>query len=329
MSLQPHANQRHSRRSVLLSAGSLGVFSLAGCLADQSDDDPNDSSDGLSGTINIAGSSTVFPLATQMKQSFQEDHPDVSINIQSTGSGGGFQNHFCVGNTDFNNASRPIKDAERDLCEENGVEWIELKVATDAVTVIVNPDAEFITSVTVEELKEIWRAEGATTWQEVRSDWPDEEIKRFGPTEASGTFDYFNEEIIGEEASHTDDLQATEQDNTIIQGIENNRYAVGYLGFAFFSNNKDRVKALEIDAGDGPVAPTLENAKSGEYSPLSRPLFTYPAVSSLESKPQVAEFAEFVVTNSANRDIVADKVGYVPNSESEMQAQLDKIEDYL
>ncbi|MFB6299351.1 MAG: phosphate ABC transporter substrate-binding protein PstS family protein [Halobacteriales archaeon] len=326
-----------SRRNFLTMSGAAGVTALAGC-ATQSGSDGGGGSDGtgtnsgdgsLSGDINIAGSSTVFPLATQMKQEFQAEHPEVNISVQSTGSGGGFQNHFCVGNTDFNNASRPIKEEEKQLCQENGVEWIELKVATDALTVVVNTDADFVDCLTIEELRQLWAADGATNWSDVRSEWPDKEIKRFGPTEASGTFDYFNEAIIGEEADHTSDLQATENDRTIIQGVRNNEYAIGYFGFAFYSNNKDAVKALAIDNGDGCVAPSLDTAKSGEYKPLSRPLFTYPSVSSLKEKPQVAEFAEFFVEHTTDEEIVAEEVGYVPNTEEEKQTQMDKLSDYL
>ncbi|MDZ7701465.1 MAG: PstS family phosphate ABC transporter substrate-binding protein [Halobacteriales archaeon] len=319
-----------SRRTFLTGAGAAGLAALAGC-ATQSGGDGSDggTADSLSGSIAIAGSSTVFPLATQMKQAFQEEHPEVTISIQSTGSGGGFQNHFCPGDTDFNNSSRPIKDAEKELCSDNGVEWVELQVATDALTVVVNNDNDWVDCLTVDELKRLWVADGATKWSDVNAEWPDEEINRFGPTEASGTFDYFKEEIIGEDDEHTSDLQATEQDRTIIQGVQNDQYALGYFGFAFFVNNKDAVKALSIDDGDGCVPPTLENAKSGTYAPLSRPLFTYPAVSSLENKPQVRSFAEFFVRHTTDQEIVADKVGYVPNTESEMQDQLAKLEPYL
>jgi phosphate transport system substrate-binding protein len=321
-----------SRRAFVTGTGAAGLAALAGCATQSGGDGSGgDSTEetGLSGSIAIAGSSTVFPLATQMKQAFQENHPDVTISVQSTGSGGGFQNHFCTGDTDFNNASRPIKDAEQQLCSDNGVEWVELKVATDALTVVVNNDNDWVDCLTVEELKQLWVAEGATKWSDVNSDWPDEESNRFGPTEASGTFDYFNEEIIGEKAEHTSNLQATEQDRTIIQGVQNDQYAIGYFGFAFFINNEDAVRGLSIDDGDGCVSPTLENAKNGEYTPLSRPLFTYPSVSSLENKQQVREFAEFFVKNTTSQEIVADEVGYVPNTEQEMQDQLAKLEPYL
>ena len=322
-----------SRRNFLGAAGGAGALTLAGCTTTQDggggDGEDGGDGGGLSGNVNIAGSSTVFPLATEMKEQFQTEHPDVNISIQSTGSGGGFQNYFCVGDTDFNNASRPIKPTEEDLCSENGVEPIELKVATDALTIIVNTEADWIDCITTDQLKQIWQRDGATNWSDVDASWPDEEIQLFGPTEASGTFDYFNEAILGEETDHANRHQATENDRTIVQGVSRTTHAMGYMGFAYYSNNQDAVKALAVDGGDGCVEPSLETAKSGEYTPLSRPLFTYPSVSSLEEKPQVAAFAEFFVENSTSTEIVANEVGYVPNSEDEAQAQMEKLQPYL
>jgi phosphate transport system substrate-binding protein len=331
-----------SRRNFLVASGAVGVAGLAGCTENPSGGESGGSGDGgggeggqgtstgdsssLSGTINIAGSSTVFPLATQMKSEFQSEYPDVKINVQSTGSGGGFQNHFCPGDTDFNNASRPIKKEERQLCSDNGVEPIELKVATDALTVIVNNEADWLDCITLEELAQIWGPDSsATTWSDVNSDWPDEELNLFGPSQASGTFDYFTEVVVGEEGSSRSDYRATENDSVIIQGVSENEYAMGYLGFAYYTENSDRVKALGIDAGDGCVEPSLETAKSGEYSPLSRPLFTYPAKSSL-AEEHVAEFARFWMENSTSKEIVADNVGYVPNGEDEKAEMMDRLE---
>jgi len=327
-----------SRRTFLASTGAAGALTLAGC-TQQTDDGSGGSGDGsgdggsgsgsdggLSGTIDVAGSSTVFPLAVEMRSRFREEHPDVSINIQSTGSGGGFQNHFCPGDTDFNNASRPIKEAEQQLCSDNGVEPVELTVATDALTVVANNGADFVDCMTVDELAQIW-SEGSkpTTWSEVNSDWPDEELKLYGPTDASGTFDYFHEAVVGEDNEMRRDYQATEQDQQIIQGVANDQYALGYLGFSYYTNNSDAVKALGVDDGDGCVEPSLETAKSGEYSPLSRPLFTYPAKSSL-AEEHVAEFARFFVENSTSEDIVAGVVGYVPNDEQRMEEMMNRLE---
>lgn len=314
------------RRGFLGAVGGLGAAVLAGCTRSANGNGTDGSNGGLSGEINIAGSSTVFPLATEMSERFRAEHPDVTFNIQSTGSGGGFQNHFCPGNTDFNNASRPIKAEERELCADNGIEPVELKVATDALTVIVNNQADWIDCITVDELAAIWSAgDPSTTWSEVNDDWPDEDLVLFGPTEASGTFDYFLEAVIGEDGSHRQDHQATEQDRTIIQGVQDSEYAMGYLGFAYYTENDDAVKGLGIDDGDGCVEPSLETAKGGEYTPLARPLFTYPAKSAL-AEEHIAEFARFWIDNATNREIVADAVGYVPLDSSEQGEQMEALE---
>lgn len=324
------SNRTVSRRNFIAASGAAGALALAGCTQNpnQGSGNGNGTRDQLSGSISITGSSTVFPLATQMKTAFQKEHDGVNISIKSTGSGGGFENFFCTGESDMNNASRPIKQAEKQKCKSNNVKWVELKVATDALTVIVNNQADWIDCLTVDELKQIWKTDGATKWSDVNSEWPDKKISLYGPTEASGTFDYFKEAVLGEDTAHTTRHQATEQDNTIVQGVARDKYAMGYLGFAYYSENKDRVKALGIDNGDGCVKPSLESAKSGEYKPLARPLFTYPAVSSLKNKDQVLAFSQFFVRKSTSKEIVADKVGYVPNSEEEAQAQLDKLKQY-
>jgi len=319
-----------TRRAFVTAAGTAGVLGLAGCTSNPDSGGSGDSggdSDQLSGTIDIAGSSTVFPLATAFAETFQQEHSDVDINVQSTGSGGGFANFFCPGETDFNNASRPIKPEEEEACADNGVEPVELTVATDALTVIVNNEADFLDSLTVEELRTIWSAETQTeTWSDVNSDWPDEEIELYGPSDASGTYDYFIEAILGEEGpGHRQDYSATEQDRTIIQGVQGSEYAIGYLGFAYYSQNGDSVKAVAIDDGDGPVEPSLETAKSGEYSPLARPLFTYPAKSSL-AEDHVAEFARFFLENTTDEEVVANDVGYVPLTEDQQAEQVEKLE---
>lgn len=320
-----------TRRQFLTGIGTAGAIAVAGC---QSTSDDGGNGDSLSGTIDIAGSSTVFPLATAMSEAFRGDdlgepHEDVEINLQSTGSGGGFANHFCPGNTDFNNASRPIREQEEQQCADNDVEPVELTVATDAVTVIVNNDLD-IDSITVEELKTIWSGDSQPQrWSDVNAEWPDEPLELYGPSDASGTYDYFIEAVLHSgdtEVGHRQDYSGTEQDRTIIQGVEGSTYAMGYLGFAYYSTNQDRVKALAVDDGDGePVEPSLETARSGEYTPLSRPLFTYPAKSSL-AEEHIAEFARFWLENSTSEKIVAEDVGYVPLGEDDQQEQLDTLE---
>ncbi|QZP38797.1 PstS family phosphate ABC transporter substrate-binding protein [Halobaculum magnesiiphilum] len=323
-----------TRRAFMTAAGTAGVLGLAGCTSNPNSGGSGGGSGGsdggsgqLSGDIDIAGSSTVFPLATAIAETFQEDHSEVDINVQSTGSGGGFANFFCAGETDFNNASRPIQPAEEEACADNDIVPVELTVATDALTVIVNNEADFIDSMTVEELRTLWSAEAQPeTWSEVNSDWPDEEIELFGPSDASGTYDYFIEAVLGEEGpGHRQDYSATEQDRTIIQGVQGSQYAVGYLGFAYYSANTDAVKAVAIDDGDGPVEPSLETARTGEYTPLSRPLFTYPKRSAL-AEDHIAEFARYFVENTTNEELVAEDVGYVPLTDEQRAEQVETLE---
>lgn len=314
-----------TRRKALATLAGAGAVAVAGCGALEATDDD---SGNLSGDINIAGSSTVFPMMSAVSERFEQEHSDVNIDISSTGSGGGFANFFCVGETDFNNASRPIKDEEQQLCADNDIEYIELVAATDALTVVVNNDNDFVDCLTVEELAQIWEADAAETWDEVRDEFPNEPIDRYGADDTSGTYDYFIENIQGEERGHTDDYQATEQDNTVVQGVRGNEYAIGYFGFAYFFQNPDEVTALSIDDGDGCVEPNLETAASGEYSPLSRPLFTYPKKSAL-AEEHVAEFARFFVEQTTNEDLVAGEVGYVPSTEDTKAEQMDRLEDAI
>ncbi|WP_313694568.1 PstS family phosphate ABC transporter substrate-binding protein [Halorarum halobium] len=324
-----------SRRHVLAAAGAAGAVGIAGCTAEANPDDsfgPGASAGagdgGLVGNVSIAGSSTVFPIAAAVAEEFQREHPGVDITVQSTGSGGGFANFFCPGKTDFNNASRPMAEEEKRQCTENGVDWHEVRVATDALTVVVNNEADFVDHLTVEELRRIWKPDPVESWAEVRDGFPDETIERFGAAETSGTFDYFTETIVGEAGSHTQDYQATEDDNQIVTGVAGSQYAIGYFGFAFYQGNSDTVKALGIDDGDGPVEPSLETAQSGEYAPLSRPLFTYPARDSM-TEEHVAEFARYYVEQSANRELIAESIGYVPNTDEQMREQLDQLDQFI
>lgn len=319
---------RFSRRRFLRTTGATaGVLAIAGCTQQTNGSAGNG---GLSGTIDIAGSSTVFPLATAVSEEFMEEYPEVDVNLQSTGTGGGFANNFCPGRTDFNNASRPITETEEASCSDNDVVPIELNVATDALSVIVNPEATWVDCLTIEELRTIWSADASPeTWNDVRDEWEEREFELYGPSDASGTFDYFNEVILGEDGpDHRRDYSATEQDRNIIQGVQGSRNAMGYLGFAYYTENTDSVKAVGIDDGSGCVEPSLETAKSGEYSPLSRPLFTYVNQQSL-AEDHVAEFARYWIDRMTDADLVADRVGYVPLTEEEQSAQLDTLESAI
>ncbi|MBS1263477.1 MAG: hypothetical protein MAG715_00659 [Methanonatronarchaeales archaeon] len=280
-----------------------------------------DASDGLTGEVRIAGSSTVYPISVAVAEEFNKEHPGVQVPVQSTGTGGGFENFFVPGKTDINGASRRIEESELEAARANGIEPLELQVATDAITVLVNPEAEWVDDVTVEELRQIWRPEDpARRWSDVRPEWPDEEIELYGPTSASGTFDYFTEEIVGEEGASRGDFQGTEQDNTIVQAVSRDRYAMGYLGMAYYLENQGKVKALKVNG----VEPGIETAKSGEYRPLSRPLFIYVNEDSLDEEA-VREFVEFYIEQT-DTDLIG-QIGYVPVTSDVKRENLRKLEN--
>lgn len=312
-----------SRRETLAAIAGIGGAALSGCVEFRSN---AASGSGLSGTVDVRGSSTVFPLMRSIAEEFTDEHDNAVVNTTSTGTGAGFSDYFCAGTSDFNNASREIRPPEIEQCQSNDVEFLQLTLARDAITVIVNNNADFVDCLTVEELSSIWRADGAERWSDVRSSFPDEEIDRFGAADTSGTYDYFNTHVVGEDVKHTTDYQATEQDNNIRSGVEGNRYAIGYLGFSYYDS--EAVKALGVDDGDGCVVPSLETASSGAYGVLSRPLFTYVAKSSLTNEV-VREFARYALKRSTNESLVADEVGYVPNSADFASEEFSELNDAI
>ena len=313
-----------SRRKFVLAAGAAGATALAGCQESEGSDEDN--SDGeLSGEVIITGSSTVFPISDTMAEEFMNDNPDVNVTVDSTGSGGGFENHFCPGNSDINGASRPIKDSEVEQCQSNDVEPVEMHIAGDALTMAVNNEADWVDSMTFDELSQVWREDSAETWSDVRDDWPDEELELYGPASTSGTYDWFNENVVGEDYAHTAQHEPTEEDNLIVQGIQDSPYAMGYFGYAYYNQNSDAVKAVNIAAeeGDEPTEPSLENAKDGSY-PMARPLFIYPSEEAIQREP-VYEFLDFYL-NQAETDIVSE-IGYVPSSEEMRDENLSTLDE--
>lgn len=323
-----------TRRNFLASTGSASLLGLAGCIESRDNTNEDNTGDGgggggpLTGQIGIAGSSTVYPLTRAMRVEFLNRYPQVDISVQSTGTGGGFGNFFCTGDRVINDASRQIQQSEREQCRENGITPLELRVATDALTVVVSNDADWIDCVTTEELAQIWGANGVEKWSEVREDWPEKKVELYGPATTSGTFDYFTEEILGEERSHREDYQPTEDDNTIVTGVKNSNVAMGYLGFAHYNGNKESVKAVSIEDSEGDggcVSPSLKTAANGEYTPLARPLFIYVNQEALAKDP-VAEFCRFYINNADSEELVADSVGYVPLTEDQQALQRGRLE---
>jgi len=279
----------------------------------------------IAGDIRIDGSSTVYPISEAIAEEFQAAYPKVRVSVAFSGTGGGFKK-FCNGETDANDASRPIKQEEADACKQKGIEPVEVKVAIDALSVVVNPQNDWATCMTVEELKKLWD-EGSTIkrWNEIRPEWPNEEIKLFGPGADSGTFDYFTEVINGKAQKSRSDYTQSEDDNTLVLGVEGDKYALGYFGYAYFVENKDRLKDVAIDGGNGCVEASPENVNNGTYKPLSRPLFVYPAKAAL-ARPEVATFFRFYLDTVHQ---VVDDVGYIALPDDQLAASKQALEAAL
>ena len=277
---------------------------------------------GAGGAINADGSSTVGPFVTKAAEDFKADG-GVDVTVGISGTGGGFE-RFCQGETDMSNASRPIDADEQAICAENGIEYIEFQVATDALTNVVNEANDWASCLTVDQLKAIW-APGSkvTSWNQVDSSFPDQPLKLFGPGTDSGTFDYYTGVIVGEEGSSRTDYSPSEDDNVIVQGVSGERGGLGYFGFSYFEENQDTLKALEVDGGDGCVAPSVETAQSGTYMPLSRPLLVYVKKSSFDDNQDVRDFVRYMLDNEQS---IAEAARFVPLSDTQIAEQLAKFE---
>jgi phosphate transport system substrate-binding protein len=300
------------KRLALLAMLAGGLLCIVACGGQPG----GDSAGGGDGPTSIAidGSSTVYPVTEAVAEEFQiEKKGQTHVTVGISGTGGGFKK-FVRGETDISNASRPILQEEMDLAKAAGIEYIELPICFDALTVVVHPENDWVDSITVDELKKIWAPESqenVTKWSQVRDGWPDEQIALFGAGAESGTFDYFTEAIVGKAKSSRVDYTDSEDDNTLVQGVSSNKYALGYLPFSYYITNKDKLKALSIDweqDGTGPVEPSLENVVKGVYNPLSRPLFLYVSLKAAERK-EVADFIDFYIDNVA---ALAKEVHYLP-----------------
>ncbi|CAH0347008.1 PstS family phosphate ABC transporter substrate-binding protein [Bacillus sp. CECT 9360] len=277
----------------------------------------------LKGNVAIDGSSTVYPIMEAVAEEYMAEQPEVKVSVGLAGTGGGFEK-FIAGETDMSNASRPIKDEEKAGLEEKGIEYTEFKLAFDGLSVVVNKDNDFIDHLTVDELKKLWVDTGkAKKWSDIRPEWPKEEIKFYSPGTDSGTYDYFNEVILEEEPIVAD-ATLSEDDNVLVQGVTGDKNAIGFFGYAYYEANKDKLKVVPIDGGKGPVEPNAETIESGEYAPLSRPLFTYVSNKAIAEKEQVADYTEFVLENA---DEMSAEVGYVKLPEEEYTKGLDALKE--
>ena len=310
--------------SILAAVVVVSVF--AGCGGGSSTG--NQTQTGGTGLIKIDGSSTLFPVTEAVAEEFQkEKQGKVQVTVGISGTGGGFKK-FTRGEIDVANASRPILKEEMEQARANGVEYIELPVAFDALTVVVHPQNDWVNSLTVEELKKVWEpaAQGKImTWNQIRPEFPNEKVALFGAGADSGTFDYFTEATVGKAKSSRGDYTGSEDDNVLVQGIEGNKFALGYLPFAYYEPHKERMKAVSIQWDKNkvkePVMPSLENVLAGTYNPLSRPLFIYVNKKSLE-KPEVREFVEFYLKNAS---VLAKEVKYLPLPEKAYEMAMQRL----
>ncbi len=312
-------NKRETITKLALLMGLLTL--LAGCGGGRGSDDASGTTAAagtgggdLSGRIEADGSSTVGPYTTAAAEKFRAAQPGVQITVGVSGTGGGFE-RFCRGETDISNASRPIKDEEATVCKDAGIDYVEFQVANDALTVVVNKDNDWVDCLTTAQLKKIWEpGSKVSSWRDVDPSFPDEEMKLFGPGTDSGTFDYFTGEINGEEGASRSDYAASEDDNTTVTGVAGEKGGLGYFGFSYFEENQDTLKALEIDGGDGCVAPSVATAQDGTYKPLSRPLFVYVKKDAL-ARPEVEAFLRYMLENETS---IAEASQFVPLTDEQL-----------
>ncbi|WP_335869362.1 PstS family phosphate ABC transporter substrate-binding protein [Bacillus sp. 2205SS5-2] len=314
-----------SFKHFLATAAVGSALILGACGSDETENSNNGSDEKaaeLQGEVNIDGSSTVYPIMEAIAEEYMVNQPKVNVTVGFSGTGGGFEK-FIAGDTVISDASRPIKDKEKEALAEAGIDFTEIKIANDGLSVVINPKNDFVDYLTVDELKMIWVQDGTTkTWADIREEWPKEEIKFYSPGTDSGTFDYFNEVILEDEPMN-ESATLSEDDNVLVQGVTGDENAIGYFGYAYYLENKDKLKVVPIDNGEGAVEPTNGTVESGEYAPLSRPLFIYVKNSAVEEDEAVYDYVKFALDNAAT---LAEEVGYVRLEQSVYDDAMEAVE---
>jgi len=275
----------------------------------------------LAGSIDIDGSSTVAPLTEAIYEEYNAEQPGVEINIGVSGTGGGFERFCGTGDIQISNASRPIKDDEREACAAKGIEFTEVRVGTDALTMVTSADTDWVDCLTTDEIVKIWGPDGVATWDQVRDGFPAEPIQVFAPGADSGTYDFMNETVLEKDVQPRQDYNANEDDNVIAQGVQGTKGSWGFFGFAYYQENADSMRAIAYDAGDGCVEPSAATAQDDTYK-LSRPLFIYVRNDAL-AEPHVADFVRFYLDTVND---VIEEVGYVPATDEELKAAREAVE---
>lgn len=276
-------------------------------------------------SIRVDGSSTVFPVTEAVSEEFQQEKKNLFVSVGVSGTGGGFKK-FVRGETAINDASRTISKEEKKIAEENGIEYMEVPIAYDGISVVVHPENDWCDQLTVEELRKIWKPDSKVdNWNDIRDSFPDRPLKLYGPGTASGTFDYFTETLVGESGSSRSDFTSSEDDNVLVRGIAGDENSLGYFGYAYYRENKDKMKLLAVDNGDGAVKPSVKTIESGKYRPLSRPLFFYVRKEAAQRK-EVQEFVSFYLDHA--RELVP-QTGYVPMSEEKYEATKQEFYEWV
>ncbi|MHA7263766.1 PstS family phosphate ABC transporter substrate-binding protein [Arthrobacter sp. TMN-37] len=316
-----------TRRAGVVSLATVALL-LSGCGGQQdSAEGPAASGEAASGSVVADGSSTVAPLTEAAADMFRDVESGINVSVATSGTGGGFK-AFCAGETDISNASRPIKDEEVAECETNGIDYTEVVMANDGLSVVVNPENDWADCLTVEQLATIWGpdSEGeVTNWNQVDPSFPDQEIALFGAGTDSGTFDYFTEAVNGEEGAIRTDYSPSEDDNVTVQGVEGNEGAIGFFGLSYAEENPDAVKIVDIDNGEGCVTPSEQTVQDGTYAPLGRPLFIYVANAAYADKPEVKTFVDYYVENANEVAEAALFIGLTDEQQATATEQLASI----
>jgi len=299
----------------------MGLF-ISACSQDESaSGSAQEAGTELSGTVSLDGSSTVYPISEAIAEEFLAVAPRVRVTVGVSGTGGGFKK-FLAEETDINDASRTIKDSEMMEAESKGINYLEIPVAFDGLSVVVNPNNTWVDYLTVEELQQIWQPGSMVdSWDDIRPEWPAEPIRLYGPGTDSGTFDYFTEAINGESGASRPDYTASEDDNVLVQGISGDENSLGFFGYAYYVENQDKLKIVPVDGGNGPIAPTATTINDGTYAPLSRPIFIYLNTASL-ARPEVRTFVDFYIDNAG---AMANEVGYIELTADMYQDSREKV----
>ena len=307
---------------LIMALGMTFLFAIIACSSEEISSTSNSDTAPLTGTVEVDGSSTVAPVSEAVAEEFKKQFPKTNVLVGVSGSGGGFK-RFVIGETDISNASRDIKPSEAEKAKANGIDFAELRIGMDGLSVMVNTKNTFVDCLTTAELKKIWEPGSLiNNWNEIRSSFPDQKLRLYGPGTDSGTFEFFTHEINGQSGASRDDYTMSEDDNVVVQGISGDQNSLGYFGYAYYEANKDKLKVIGIDSGEGCIVPSAETIDDASYKPLTRPLYIYVNKSSYTNKKVVKEFVDFYMQEAG---ALTAEVGYVPLKDEEYKANLDKV----